>query len=75
MAELGGAHPCRAEGPPACSKMVGYQFLMCAGHWRMVPYRIKAKVLALWAEVRANGGSLSEEYLTAIKEASDAVSK
>jgi hypothetical protein len=69
------AHTCHAEG---CDKRVPPRLLMCARHWRMVPYGLK---LAVYAEYQPGQEKLdgtafpTDDYLDAAHEAIEAVAE
>lgn len=68
-----GSHVCRADGVTGCRAIVGYQFLMCARHWRMVPRLEQNAVLREWKTVCSNSGELHPAYLNAVEAAIAAV--
>ena len=69
------AHTCHARG---CEKAVPPRLLMCAKHWRMVPYGLRLLVWATYqpGQERLDGTApVTEEYLDASQEAIDAVAE
>jgi hypothetical protein len=66
------SHICRAKG---CSVIVGYQFLMCSRHWRMVPKTQQKRVWHEWSRVCSNSGELHPQYLAAVADAISAVAE
>jgi len=68
-------HTCHAEG---CDVHVPPRLLMCAKHWRVVPYGLKVAVLAHYqpGQERLDGTAFpTEEYLDAAHEAIEAVAE
>lgn len=68
-------HTCHAR---ACTTAVPPRLLMCAKHWRMVPYGLKLQVWATYqpGQERLDGTApVTEEYLAASQEAIDAVAE
>jgi hypothetical protein len=61
------AHLCPAGG---CRAKVRADRLMCAPHWRLVPYRLRAVVWATW---RSGAGAGSPEHRDACAAAVAAV--
>jgi hypothetical protein len=41
-------HTCAA---PGCSKAIGESYLMCYGHWQLVPKAVQAEVNRTWRAV------------------------
>jgi hypothetical protein len=39
-----------------CDTPIGPSFLMCAGHWHMVPRELKQRVYRAWAALQRHGG-------------------
>jgi hypothetical protein len=40
-----------------CDTPIGPSFLMCAGHWHMVPRELKQRVYRSWAALQRHGGA------------------
>lgn len=63
---MAGEHKCPK---PGCTTQVGYDYLMCAVHWRRVPKPLKDEV---WRTFKAE--RLSPEHVQAMRQAVEAVS-
>ena len=64
-----GTHPCPATG---CGLTVYYTYLMCPGHWRLVPKPLQNAVYAAWLHGEGEG---TEEHIRAIDAAIRAVNE
>ena len=64
-------HTCRIDG---CDTQIRAEFLMCHGHWRLVPFFLQDEVNKQYRRWQKSGTELpSPEYQRAVKIALDAV--
>lgn len=58
---------------PRCTQEIGAKFLMCRAHWAMVPGHLQSLVWHNYRRGQEHDGKPSRAYVTAAREAIDAV--